>query len=198
MNIWPQTNVLNIPIDAMEVYIIALSKTKENAYSTCPVNLETRDSLVNNQNNDQQLGQQSSLAVNHYSFGRPGNSVISLSNFGKRSLFNCQKRVSGTPAPSKQNKSAKLQQVLKNMTVSDVQEHEYCPKTICNVPIDLIKLDNKNSNFTKFDLQKEVSQQVDNFSDITYILTDKKGNPTRDMPNTRDMKINYFQYYYFV
>ena len=68
MNIWPQTNVLNIPIDVMEVYIIALSKTKENAYNTCHVNLETRDSLVDNQNNDQQLGEQSSLAVNHYSF----------------------------------------------------------------------------------------------------------------------------------
>ena len=44
-----------------------LLKISENAYNTCPVNLETRDNLVNNQNNDQQLGQQSSLAVNHYS-----------------------------------------------------------------------------------------------------------------------------------
>ena len=198
MNIWPQTNVLNIPIDAMEVYIIALSKTKENAYSTCPVNLETRDSLVNNQNNDQQLGQQSSLAVNHYSFGRPGNSVISLSNFGKRSLFNCQKRVSETPAPLKQKKSAKLEQVLKHMTVSDVQKHEDCPKTIYNVPIDLVKLENKNSNFTILDVQKEVSYQVGNFSGSTSILTDKKGNPIRDMPNTRGMTTNCFQYCYFV
>ena len=102
VNIWPQSNILNIPIGAMEVYIIALSKTENNAYNTCPVNLKTRDSLVNNQNNDQQSGQQSSLAVNHYNFGRRGNSVISQSNFGKRSLFNCQKRVSGTPALLKQ------------------------------------------------------------------------------------------------
>ena len=60
VNIWPQSNILNIPIGAMEVYIIALSKTENNAYNTCPVNLKTRDSLVNNQNNDQQSGQQSS------------------------------------------------------------------------------------------------------------------------------------------
>ena len=75
VNIWPQINILNITIDAMEVYIIALSKTEENAYNTYLVSFETRDSLVNNQNNDQQSGQQSSLAVNHYNFGRRGNSV---------------------------------------------------------------------------------------------------------------------------
>ena len=28
VNIWPQTSILNIPIDAMVVYIIALSKTE--------------------------------------------------------------------------------------------------------------------------------------------------------------------------
>ena len=102
VNIWPQTNILNILIDAMEVYIIALSKTEENAYSTNPLNLDTRDSLANNQSNDQQSGQQSRLAVNHYNFGRRGNSAIGQSNFGERSLFNCQKRVSGTPATLKQ------------------------------------------------------------------------------------------------
>ena len=57
VNIWPQINILNITIDAMEVYIIALSKTEENAYNTYLVSLE------------------SSLAVNHYNFGRRGNSV---------------------------------------------------------------------------------------------------------------------------
>ena len=60
VNVWPQNNILNIPIDAVEVYIIALSKAEENVYNTYPVNLETRDSLVNNQSNDQQSGQQSS------------------------------------------------------------------------------------------------------------------------------------------
>ena len=101
VNIWPQSNILSIPNDAMEVYIIALSKTEENACNTYPVNLETRDILVNNQNNDQQSGQQSSVAVHHYNFRRHGNSMISQSNFGKRSLFNYQKRASGTPAPLK-------------------------------------------------------------------------------------------------
>ena len=135
VNIWPQSNILNIPIGAMEVYIIALSKTENNAYNTCPVNLKTRDSLVNNQNNDQQSGQQSSLAVNHYNFGRRGNSVISQSNFGKRSLFNCQKRVSGTPAPLKQKKSAKLEQVLKNITVEDVRNMQIVQKQSTMSPL---------------------------------------------------------------
>ena len=40
------------------------------------VNLETRDNLVNNQSNDQQSVQLSSLAVNQ-------------SNFGKKLLLNC-------------------------------------------------------------------------------------------------------------
>ena len=53
------------------------------------VNLETRDNLVNNQSNDQQSVQLSSLAVNHYNFGRRGNSIISESNFGKKLLLNC-------------------------------------------------------------------------------------------------------------
>ena len=38
VNIWPQTNILNIPSNEMEVYIIALSKTEENAHNTYPVN----------------------------------------------------------------------------------------------------------------------------------------------------------------
>ena len=87
----------------MEIYIIALPKTEKNCFNTSyPANSETRDSLVDNQNNDQQSGQQSSLGVNHYNFRRRGNSAIRWSNFGKRSLFNCQKRVSGTPAPLKE------------------------------------------------------------------------------------------------
>ena len=31
VNIWPQTNILTIPIDAIEGYIIALCKAEENA-----------------------------------------------------------------------------------------------------------------------------------------------------------------------
>ena len=54
VNIWPQTNILNIPIGAMEVCIIVLSKTEENAYSTYPVNLETRDNQKNDQLSEQQ------------------------------------------------------------------------------------------------------------------------------------------------
>ena len=104
--------------------------------------------------------------------------------------------MSGTPAPLKQNKSAKFEQVLKNITINDVEQHAYCPETIYNAPIDLVKLENKNSNFTIFDVQKEVSYQVGNFSGSTYILTDKKGNTIRDMPNTRFMTINFFQYCY--
>ena len=54
VNIWPQTNILNIPIGAMEVFIIVLSKTEENTYNTYPVNLETRDNQKNDQLSEQQ------------------------------------------------------------------------------------------------------------------------------------------------
>ena len=91
-----------------------------------------------------------------------------------------------------------MDQVLKNITVSNVEECADCPETIYNLPIDLVNLEHKNLNFTIFDVQKEVSYQVGNFSGSTYILTDKKGNPIRDIPNTRGMIINCFQYCYFV
>ena len=106
--------------------------------------------------------------------------------------------MSGTPVPLKQKKSAKLEQVLKNITVGDVEEHADCPETIYIVLIDLVKFENKNSNFTIFDVQKKVSYQVGNFSGSTFMVRDKKGNPIQDMPNTRGMTINCFQYCYFI
>ena len=47
--------------------------------------------------------------------------------------------MSGTPAPLKEKS---LEQVLKSVTVSDVEEHADCPETIYNVT-DLVKLENK-------------------------------------------------------
>ena len=96
--------------------------------------------------------------------------------------------MSGTPVPLKQKKSAKLEQVLKNITVGDVEEHADCPETIYIVLIDLVK----------FDVQKKVSYQLGNFSGSTFMVSDKKGNPIQDMPNTRGMTINCFQYCYFI
>ena len=52
--------------------------------------------------------------------------------------------MSGTPAPLKEKS---LEQVLKSVTVSDVEEHADCPETIYNVPIDLVKLENKKIKF---------------------------------------------------
>ena len=54
--------------------------------------------------------------------------------------------MSGTPVPLKQKKFAKLERVLTNITVSNVEEHADCPETIYNDPIDLLKIGNKNSN----------------------------------------------------
>ena len=47
---------------------------------------------------------------------------------------------------SLEKKIAKLERVLTNITVSNVEEHADCPETIYNDPIDLLKLGNKNSN----------------------------------------------------
>ena len=51
--------------------------------------------------------------------------------------------MSGTPVPLKEKS---LEQVLKSVTVSDVEEHADCPETIYNVT-DLVKLENKKIKF---------------------------------------------------
>ena len=56
--------MLSILIDAIEVYIIALSKT-----DTGKILQIQKQEIINNQSNDQKSGEQSSLAVNHYKFG---------------------------------------------------------------------------------------------------------------------------------
>ena len=120
--------------------------------------------------------------------------VVTLSSVSQilgKDLHSIAKRESQEHQLFWNKKSAKLEQVLKNITVSDVEKHADCLT-------DLVKLENKNSNFTIFDAQKEVSYQVGNFSGSTCILADEKGNPIRDMPNTRGMTINWFQYCYFV
>ena len=76
---------------------------------------------------------------------------------------------------------AKLEQVLTNVTVSEVEECADWPETIHNVPIDLVQLENRNSNFTIFNVPNEASYQVGNFSGSNYILTDKQGHHIGDM-----------------
>ena len=54
---------------------------------------------------------------------------------------------------------------------------------IYDVPIDLNKLETANKLFTIDDIQKELAFQLGHPD--TFILTNKKGMPIRDMPNTR-------------
>ena len=50
--------------------------------------------------------------------------------------------------------STKLEQVLKSVTVSDVEEHADCPETIYNALIDLVKLENKKNQILSYLIYK--------------------------------------------
>ena len=78
-------------------------------------------------------------------------------------------------------KSARLEQVLTNVTVSEVDECPDWPETIQNVLIDLVQLENRNSNFTIFNVPKEALHKVGNFNGSNYILADKQGYHIQNM-----------------
>jgi len=56
--------------------------------------------------------------------------------------------------------------------------------TIYEVPVDLTKLQGIYGEVNIRNIQEEIQNQI---GGEHYILTNKKGNPIRDMPNTRGM-----------
>jgi len=86
-----------------------------------------------------------------------------------------------TPAPLK--KKLKMDSCYKIISISDITS-ETVPESIYDVPIDLNKLDRLNTNFGIIEVQREIGNQV-NVPGQTFILTNKKGHPIRDMENTR-------------
>ena len=79
----------------------------------------------------------------------------------------------------------KTEPCFKMVAVSDINletETDSAPYTIYEVPIDLEKLGEKHGKFSIHHIQPEVAFQI---GGTEYVLTNKKGNPIRDMPNTR-------------
>jgi len=93
------------------------------------------------------------------------------------------------PAPLKRRRFEQKQSqqpVYKTIVLTDIIDDEI--SNIYDVPVDLNKLEKKSKNFTIDDIQRELAYQVGYQG--TFILTNKKGLPIRDMPNTRGKSLN--------
>jgi len=75
----------------------------------------------------------------------------------------------------------------KVITLTDIVDDEIV--NIYDVPVDLYKLKRSKETFTIDDIQKELAFQVGCPTTTSFIITNKKGLPIRDMPNTRGMII---------
>ena len=69
----------------------------------------------------------------------------------------------------------------KNINLSSIADDEI--QDGADIPVDLNKLHSSNDKFTIDDIQKEISSQLGR--DNTFIITNKKGFPIHDIPNTR-------------
>lgn len=67
--------------------------------------------------------------------------------------------------------------------LSDAEITKQHPEDIYDVPVDLSKLQRKSMNFTVF-IIKEFALQLGQL-DETFIITNKKENPIKDISNTR-------------
>ena len=69
---------------------------------------------------------------------------------------------------------------MKMINICDVEDENMV--NVFEVPIDLVKMETVRKNFTVYDIQNEICNQIGGCS---YVIVNKKGNPIRDMPNTR-------------
>ena len=67
--------------------------------------------------------------------------------------------------------------------LSDAERAEQHPEDIYEVPVDLNKLQRKSMNFTVF-IIKGFALQLGQLGE-TFIITNKKENPIKDISNTR-------------
>lgn len=88
------------------------------------------------------------------------------------------------PIPTKPAKKSKFSSFMKNITVTHVTSDGML-ETIYDVPVNITELGQKKSQFTVDDIQNEVKTQVGDVNVKFYVITDKRGHPIRNMPNTR-------------
>lgn len=129
---------------------------------------------------------------------RRGNAALSTPPFPMGATINRKTYDQGPRAiPSFKNsvpvpcKKRKPDACFKMICVSDVDTDcmDGQPYTIYEVPVDLAKLHDQFGDFGIDEIQQEVAYQI---GGTAYVLTNKKGNPIRNMPNTRGIYKNNF------
>jgi len=170
INVWRQSNGCiseeSLPPHCTEALLIAMENDNPTQTSTIVTNSNNFDSTI-------------TTTSNSYYYGRRGNSA----NNGPRALQNTYKRKfevsKSTPIPLRKRSSLNY---MKNITVTHITENSTM-ETIFDVPVNITELAQKYPSFTVDDIQEEVKSQVG--GSIYFIITDKKGNPIRNMKNTR-------------
>lgn len=168
ITVWPSNNSLVFSEDISEGYLIA---TEVNQLKTT-------------QDLSRSPGSMSSESAQISTISTPSNASNFMFNrrgdLGSRAVPSLKR--SSTPAPLKRRKIETP--CYKTITLTDIVEEEV--SNIYDVPIDLNKLEKCKTDFTIDNVQKEFAFQV-GCQQSTFIITNKKGLPIRDMPNTRGM-----------
>ena len=173
-NLYPSlSGVFAVPEDCNEVILIAMDNSV--TYNSHLTATETTSSSGKN------IFSKSARRGNAAGITQGHEGHVS-SFFGKRSVPSFKKAASSIPIPCRRKKT---EPCFKMVAVSDINletETDSAPYTIYEVPIDLEKLGEKHGKFSIHHIQPEVAFQI---GGTEYVLTNKKGNPIRDMPNTR-------------
>ncbi|XP_066934634.1 uncharacterized protein [Clytia hemisphaerica] len=164
-SIWPSNDRFNIPGNVTEALVIAI---QSNDYQS---QIPTGDS--NNVATTNNNVTSTSSNNNNRVPARRGNAT---SQFGCRAIPSFKRKNSTNQfcLPSKK----KMESITKTISVSDVKDDKIF--TYYEVPINLADLQEINVRT----IQREVRAQI---GGDDFILTNKKGNPVRDMPNTRGL-----------
>ena len=161
VTVWPSNGTLVFSDEISEGYLIAVSEDNH-----CPIASESLTST-----------EQSPITPkpSDFFFGRRG-------DLGTRPVPSMK-----IPAPLKRKRVEQKQQpTYKTIVLTDVVDDEM--SNIYDVPVDLNKLEKTSKNFTIDDIQHELAYQVGYQGN--FILTNKKGLPIRDMPNTRGKNVS--------
>jgi len=170
-NIYPIDDEFQIPVGCNQAFLIAIDRNMSNLQSTAvtPVPAITN---VSSQSRS-------------FDFFSPFTKRRGNSASGSRAVPSHKRSdsySSSTPLPLKKKKTQ--DNIFKTITISDVAVSDNIPMTIYEVPVDLTKLQGIYGEVNIRNIQEEIQNQI---GGEHYILTNKKGNPIRDMPNTRGM-----------
>jgi len=173
ITVWPSNGSLVFSDDISEGYLIASESQQKSAQNT--------SSSTSPASSFYPQSDPATPSNSNFLFGRRG-------DLGSRAVPSMKR--SSIPAPLTSLKRKKLSSespCYKVITLTDIVDDEIV--NIYDVPVDLYKLKRSKETFTIDDIQKELAFQVGCPTTTSYIITNKKGLPIRDMPNTRGMII---------